>query len=66
MSGAADGQDRNKANVFKFTASVLKNSLKLRLWFIFSSKLHLITSSLCSISIVCTTKVLNFNLIRQF
>ena len=66
MSGAADGQDRSEANFFKFIASVLENSLKLRLWFIFSSKLHLITSSLCSISIVCTTKILSFNLIRQF
>ena len=50
---------------FNFIASVVENSLKLKLWFIFSSKIHLISSSLCSISISCTTKVLSSNL-RQF
>ena len=72
MSWAADGQDgnglhfeKNEANFFKFVPSVLENSLKLRLWFIFSSKIHLISSSLCSISISCTTKVLSSNF-RKF
>ena len=52
MSWAADGQDgnglhleKNEANVFKFIVSVLENSLKLRLWFMFTSKTHLISSS---------------------
>ena len=56
MSWAADGQDgdglhlgKNEANFFKFVTSVMINTLKLRLWFIFSSKIHLIPSSLCSI-----------------
>ena len=70
MSWAADGQDGNglhlekyEANFFNFITSVSKNSLKLWLWLIFSSKIHLISFSLISIS--CTTKVLSYNL-RQF
>ena len=59
MSWAADGQDG------KFIASVLKNSLKLKLWFILSSKIHLVSSSKCSLSISCKTKVSSCNL-RQF
>ena len=72
MSWAADGQDGNELHpekmrliLSKFIASVLEKSLKLRLWFIFSWKMHLISSSLFSISISCTTKVLSSNL-RQF
>ena len=72
MSWAADGQDgnglrleKNKANSFKFIASVSEKSLKFRLWFIFSSKIHLMSFSLCSVSVLCTTKVLSSNL-RQF
>ena len=50
MSWAADGQDGNGLHlkkmrlIFMFIASVLANSLKLRLWFTFSSKIHLISS----------------------
>ena len=51
MSWAAYGQDENgldleinEANFFKFIASVLENSLKLRLWFVSSSKIYLISS----------------------
>ena len=72
MSWAADGHDgnglhlgKNEANFFKFTASLLKNSPKLRLWFIFSLKIYLISSSLCSVIISCMTKLLSSNL-RQF
>ena len=72
MSWVADGQDGNglhfeKMRLIFSSLSLLswKNSLKLRLWFIFSSKIHLISSSLCSISISCTTKVLSSNF-RQF
>ena len=48
---------KNEVTFFKFIASVLENSTKLSLWFIFSLKIHLISSSLCFISISCTTKV---------
>ena len=67
MSWAADGQHRNglyikKIRLIRFIPSVLEKSLKLRLWFIFSWKIHLISSSLFSITILCTTKVLSSNL----
>ena len=71
MSWTADGQDGNGLHLEKmrviFSSSSLcrEISLKLRLWFIFSSKTHLISSSYGSINISCTTKALSSNL-RQF
>ena len=69
MSWAADGQDgkglhleKNEANSLKFIACVLEKSLKLRLCFIFFWTIHLISSSLFSVSISCTTNVLSSNL----
>ena len=57
MFKAADGQDGNGFHlekigliVYEFTASVLENSLRRLLWFIFSSKSHLISSFWCSIN----------------
>ena len=50
MAWTANGQienglhlEKNEATFFKFIASVLNNSLELRLWFIFSSKIHLMS-----------------------
>ena len=49
-----------ECNLSSISSRVLEDSIKLRLWFILSSKIHLISHSQISIGISCLTKVLSF------
>ena len=74
MSWAADGQggnglhlEKNEANSFKFIAFVLEKIAKTQIMVYFLLwEIHLISSSLFSISISCTTKVLFFEVEAVF
>ena len=57
-----DKNFKKMVQFYQVLPCVLEISLKLRLWLILSSKIRLLSSSYCLISIMCVIKVLSFNL----